>query len=57
MLRGKVLCDCDFPFIAVGQELFLVVQKLLVSFGCELVVRAFNDGINLKLQILMGRVN
>jgi hypothetical protein len=46
MLRCEVLCDGDFPLIAIRKKLLLVINQLFVSFGCELVVRAFNDCID-----------
>ena len=44
-IGSQILSDCHFPTISVGEQLLLVVQKLLVGFGRELIIRAFHNGI------------
>mmetsp|Transcript_13687 Transcript_13687/g.41384 ORF Transcript_13687/g.41384 Transcript_13687/m.41384 type:complete len:254 (+) Transcript_13687:800-1561(+) len=43
---GEVFGDDDFPLVAVGQQLFLVVEQLLVGLRRVLVVRALHDRVH-----------
>lgn len=46
MFTQQILCNLLLPLITIAKQLFLIVQKLLVSFGGEFKVRSFDDGIN-----------
>ena len=48
MLRSKVLGDGNLPFVAVGQQLFLVVHELLVGFSGEFIVWTLDNRVHLK---------
>lgn len=54
MVCGEVLRDGHLPPVPVGQELLLVVQEFLVSFGSELVVGALDDGVHGARFLLAG---
>src|SRR5579863_10253502 len=45
-LEGEGFRDLGFPAVAVGQELFLVVEQLLAGLGGELEIRTLDDGID-----------
>src|SRR5258708_7812293 len=45
-VERDVLRDLALPAVAVGQELFLVVVKLLARLGGEFEVRALDDGVD-----------
>lgn len=46
MVCGEVSGDRNFPLVAVGQQLFLIVQELLVGLGGELEVGSLDDGVH-----------
>ena len=45
MFRSEILGDGDFPFVPIAQQLFLVVEKLLVRLGSKFVIRTFYDSV------------
>ena len=46
MVGGEVSGDGHFPLVAVGEQLLLVVQELLVGLGGELEVGSLHDGVH-----------
>ena len=46
MLAQKVFGNLLLPLVAIGQQLLLIVQELLVRFGGELKVGSLHDGID-----------
>src|SRR5512135_3187268 len=45
-VERQVLGDLAFPAVAIGEQLFLVVVKLLARLGGEFEIRALDDGVN-----------
>lgn len=45
-LAHQVLGDLLLPLVSVGQELFLIVEQLLVCFSGKLKIGALHNGIN-----------
>src|SRR3546814_4371174 len=43
---GKIRRDSAFPFVAMGEQLGLVIEKFLARFGRELEVRTIDQRID-----------
>jgi len=57
MLAQKVLGNLLLPLVAIGQQLLLIVQELLMCFGGELKVGPFHDGIDGTGLLTVSAVN
>lgn len=45
-LGFNVACELGLPAVAIGQQLLLIVEQLLMVDDCGLVVGPFDDGVD-----------
>mmetsp|Transcript_20285 Transcript_20285/g.25783 ORF Transcript_20285/g.25783 Transcript_20285/m.25783 type:complete len:208 (-) Transcript_20285:128-751(-) len=53
----QVLGNLLLPFVTIGKELLLIIQKFLVRLSCKLKVWAFNNCVNWACLLTVSAVN
>lgn len=46
MVGLQIWCNLGFPFVAIAQQLLLIVEQLLVCLCREFKIRSLNNGID-----------